>query len=258
MKLVKSPLRYPGGKSRAIPQIVSNYIPKGLPRLCSPFLGGGSIELAVASQGTDVYGYDAFEPLVTFWQVLLQDASYLAQVVRQYEKMTPQMFYHLQKTFFTLEDSVEIAAVFFVLNRASFSGTTLSGGLSPGHHRFTPSAIKRLESFAVKNFKVSLANFKSSIPKHANDFLYCDPPYLTRQKLYGRRGNQHIHFDHTGLARLLKSREGWVLSYNDCEEIRDMYTGYRVMPLKWSYGMGYLKKSNEVLILSKDCRKIGK
>lgn len=40
---------------------------------------------------------------------------------------------------------------------------------------------------------MDLADFKKSIPKHANDFLYCDPPYLIDQKLYGKRGRD---FDH--------------------------------------------------------------
>lgn len=253
---VKSPLRYPGGKSRAVSQIINEYIPKGLPKLCSPFIGGGSIELALASIGTKVYGYDAFEPLVRFWQVLLKDASYLAEVVRKYQNMTSIMFYNLQKTFFTLKDRVEIAAAFFALNRSSFSGTTLSGGMSPGHPRFTPSSIERLAKFSIKNLTVNSADFKKSIPKHANDFLYCDPPYLIDQKLYGKRGDQHTDFDHKGLAKLLATRDGWILSYNDCEEIRDMYTGYRIITPKWTYGMGNSKKSNEVLILSKDYRKI--
>ncbi|WP_280524748.1 DNA adenine methylase [Wolbachia pipientis] len=231
-------------------------MPKGLPTLCSPFIGGGSIELALASIGTKVYGYDAFEPLVRFWQVLLKDASYLAEVVRKYQNMTSIMFYNLQKTFFTLKDRVEIAAAFFALNRSSFSGTTLSGGMSPGHPRFTPSSIERLAKFSIKNLTVNSADFKKSIPKHANDFLYCDPPYLIDQKLYGKRGDQHTDFDHKGLAKLLATRDGWILSYNDCEEIRNMYTGYRIITPKWTYGMGNSKKSNEVLILSKDYRKI--
>ncbi|WP_265026466.1 DNA adenine methylase [Wolbachia endosymbiont (group A) of Bibio marci] len=249
--LVKSPLRYPGGKSRAVSQIINKYIPKELSTLCSPFIGGGSIELALASRGTKVYGYDAFEPLVRFWQVLLEDASYLAEVVRKYQNMTSAMFYSLQKTFFTLRDRVEIAAAFFALNRTSFSGTTLFGGMSPGHPRFTLSSIERLAKFSIKNLTVDLADFKKSIPKHANDFLYCDPPYLIDQKLYGRRGTD---FDHEGLAKLLSTRDRWVLSYNDCEEIRDMYTEHRIITPKWTYGMGNSKKSNEILILSKDYR----
>lgn len=245
---MKSPLRYPGGKSRAVSQIINEYIPQGLPTLCSPFIGGGSIELALASRGTKVYGYDAFEPLVRFWQVLLKNASYLAEVVRKYQNMTSAMFYNLQKTLFTLRDRVEVAAAFFALNRSSFSGAILPGGMSPGHPRFTPSSIERLAKFSIKDLTVDLADFKESIPKHANDFLYCDPPYLIDQKLYGKRGTD---FDHEGLAKLLTTRDEWVLSYNDCKKIRDMYEGYHIIQPKWSYGMGKSKKSNEILILSK-------
>lgn len=253
---IKSPLRYPGGKSRAVSQMLDEYIPKGLSTLCSPFLGGGSIELALASRGTRIYAYDAFEPLVIFWQMLLKDAAYLAKTVHKYESMTSTMFYNLQKTFFSLNDKVEVAAAFFALNRSSFSGTTLSGGMSPGHPRFTPSSIERIKNFSVKNITVDLADFKISIVKHANDFLYCDPPYLISQRLYGKKGDRHRDFDHQGLAKLLTNRDGWVLSYNDSEEIRDMYQGHHIIVPKWTYGMGNSKKSKELLILSKDFRKI--
>lgn len=255
VNIIKSPLRYPGGKSRAVPQIINEYIPKGLPTLCSPFIGGGSIELALASRGTKVYAYDIFAPLVRFWQMLLKDAPRLAHIVRKYKKMTPTIFYNLQKTLFNLKDDIEIAAVFFVLNRSSFSGTTLSGGMSPGHPRFTESSIERLENFKIKNLTVKLADFKKSIPEHDNDFLYCDPPYLTNQKLYGKREDHHIRFDHNKLAKLLTARDGWVLSYNDHKEIRDMYEGHHIITIGWAYSMNNSKKSNEILILSKDFRK---
>ncbi|WP_419196700.1 hypothetical protein [Bartonella grahamii] len=55
------------------------------------------MELTLAKRGTEVYAYDAFKPLVIFWQMLLKDASALAEKVREYEDMTPVMFYNLQK-----------------------------------------------------------------------------------------------------------------------------------------------------------------
>jgi DNA adenine methylase len=70
-KRVKSPLRYPGGKTRGVKEIIK-YFPPGLNRLCSLFLGGGSIELELANKGVEIFGYDIFEPVVTFWQVLLK------------------------------------------------------------------------------------------------------------------------------------------------------------------------------------------
>ncbi len=59
LPVVKLSLRYLGGKSRAVPMIINNYIRKQK-TLCSPFVGGGSIELTLAKRGTKVYAYDAF------------------------------------------------------------------------------------------------------------------------------------------------------------------------------------------------------
>nr|WP_309486010.1 DNA adenine methylase [Bartonella harrusi] len=247
----KSPLRYPGGKSRSVTLIVDNYIKKQK-TLCSPFVGGGSIELTLAKRGTKVYAYDAFKPLVIFWQMLLKDASALAKKVREYEDMTPTIFYNLQKKFRNIRNRLEIAAAFFALNRSSFSGTTLSGGMSPGHPRFNQRSIERLRDFEIENFTVEHLDFKESIPRHSNDFLYCDPPYLINQKLYGEKGDKHNSFDHKALAELLRNRQGWVLSYNNCVEVRELYKGHIIINPEWTYGMGNNKKSNELLILSKD------
>ena len=52
--IVKSPLRYPGVKSRAV-KIISKYIPKGTTEICSPFFGGGSLELFCAQNGISLW-----------------------------------------------------------------------------------------------------------------------------------------------------------------------------------------------------------
>ena len=127
----RSPLRYPGGKSRA--SVILPLIPQG-----------GSVELALMGQGVEVFGSDIFSPLVDFWQEAIENPLELSVRVLKY--LPRSKFYNLQKHFRELPNKLERAAVFFVLNRSSFSGTTLSGGMSPGHKRFTPSAIKRLRS----------------------------------------------------------------------------------------------------------------
>jgi DNA adenine methylase len=251
-RIARSPLRYPGGKSRAASYIINNYI-KTPETVCSPFVGGGSIELKLAGKGTQVFCYDNFEPLVVFWQELLKNPVALAEKVEEfYHELSPTMFYNLQKTFHSIKDRMECAACFYAINRASFSGTTLSGGMSPGHPRFTISSIQRLKDFKIENFTVELMDFTKSIPKHGNDFLYCDPPYLIDQKLYGVRGDKHIDFDHEALSELLKARDKWALSYNDCPEIRRMYHNYPTLKPAWTYGMNNSKKSNELIILSRD------
>ena len=249
----RSPLRYPGGKSKAIKAIFP-IIPQDTTTLCSPFLGGASIELACSTK-MKVYGYDIFEPLIAFWKVLMDKPNELITAVKKYfPKLSSTQFYNLQKRYLNLTDEVEMAAAFYVLNRASFSGTTLSGGMSPDHPRFTKSSIERLRDFKVNNFDVACEDFKTVIPKHENDFLYCDPPYMNGQKLYGMDGDTHIGFDHNGLAELLKNRDRWILSYNDCKNVRELYNDYEILSVEWIYGMSKDKKSNEVVVLSNDLR----
>ena len=252
---LKSPLRYPGGKSRGVKEIIK-YFPAEVDRVCSPFMGGGSIELELVSRGVKVFGYDIFEPLVDFWQVLLKNPDKLAARVRKFYPLTRSKFYDLQKTFSNITTAEERAAVFFVLNRASFSGATLSGGMSPQHPRFTPTAIDYLSRFKTDNLQVEKADFETSLGKHKDDFLYLDPPYLIESKLYGVKGDTHRDFDHEGLATILTKRMGWILSYNDCPQVRKLYDGFSMVVLHWAYGMNADKKSNELLILSKDFIKL--
>lgn len=247
----RSLLRYPGGKTRGV-EFITSFFPPKLNKLLSPFLGGGSIELSVAARGTQVIGYDVFAPLVEFWQCLQSQPAALAKQVEKYYPLSKQSFYDLQKTQTDFKTSLERAAVYYVLNRSSFSGSTLSGGMSPSHPRFTLTAIERLRYFHNPNFTVRKADFKESLTKHPNVFSYLDPPYCIKNSLYGKNGNAHKDFDHEGLAQILHKREHWILSYNDCEEIRGLYEGFHILTPNWKYGMSNDKSSKEMLIFSRD------
>jgi len=255
---VKSPLRYPGGKSRAV-KIISKYIPKDTTELCSPFFGGGSLEIHCAQNGIKVYGYDSFGPLVDFWQVLLKNPKKLAAYVKKYHPLKKEKFYELQKIQLESKSKLERAAVFFVLNRTSFSGSTLSGEMASGgkdnNPRFTKSSIDKLKTFRIKNLTIQQSDYKKSIPTHKNALLYLDPPYLIQSKLYGKKGDLHKNFDHHTLVKILKKRNNWILSYNNSKEIHQLYSDYTILYPDWKYGMSNNKKSREVLILSHDLAK---
>ena len=168
-----------------------------------------------------------------------------------YFPLTKSEFYQLQRDTPQIKDSFERAAAYFVLNRASFSGTTLSGGMSPGHPRFTESAISRLAALWNPNLEVGQLDFRDALSEHPDTFVYLDPPYWNGQRLYGRKGDMHDGFDHEELAWHLWRREGWLLSYNDCPEVRALYRGRRVIEPDWTYGMSGTgnRRSREILIL---------
>ncbi len=126
----------------------------------------------------------------------------------------------------------------------------MSGGMSPGHPRFTPSAIKRLRDFKSGNLFVECLDYRDALDIHKDRFLYLDPPYANGGKLYGQRRDMHESFSHEELAAHLNKRDGWVLSYNDCALIRDLYCGHCMIKPEWAYGMSASKYSKELLIVN--------
>jgi DNA adenine methylase len=252
---LKSPLRYPGGKTRAI-KFLLPHIPKG--DVCAPFMGGGSLELKL-SEDRKVYAYDAFYPLYNFWNCLLTDREQLVKEVRRLHPIDKIGFKTLRELLKSYDSnhlqSYVAAAAYFAINRSSFSGATLSGGYSKqaAEGRFNENSIKRLEKFEAPNLEVGFLSFEESIKRHKNEFLFLDPPYFLEEKsnLYGKSGDMHEGFDHKSLLSLLTTRHNWLLCYNDCEFIREHYADYEIIPAEWAYGMNKSKKSNEVFIISR-------
>ena len=76
MNVIKSPLRYPGGKTRAI-KTLFKHIPYNLKEMCSPFIGGGSFELACTGLGVRVHGFDTFCPIGPWIETDLDPADVL-------------------------------------------------------------------------------------------------------------------------------------------------------------------------------------
>jgi DNA adenine methylase len=246
----KSLLRYPGGKTRAI-DAITQYFPTNIDEMCSPFFGGGSIEIHMAAQGIKVYGYDAYKPLVDFWQSVITNPHKLADKVAKLHPLSRDAFYALQKKKF--HSKLDSAAAFYALNRSSFSGTTSSGGMSPGHPRFTQSSIDRLREFNNPNIIVENLDFQQSLKKHHDIFKYLDPPYFVPTNLYGKKGSTHAGFDHDKLKFCLDRTDNWIMSYDDCKEVRAMYKHYTIISPEWKYGMSKNKTSKELLIMSDGC-----
>ena len=253
---MKSPIRYPGGKTRAVKMILP-YLPQNKEQLCSPFFGGGSIEIAYAQQNknTQVYGYDLFEPIAFFWEQIIKNPKALAKEIEKVKAtFNKEEFLKFREELgVSCENKVEDAAKVFAINRSSFSGATFSGGFSKEaeQKRFNKPSIERVRNFKVSNLKVKQGDFKDTIPKHKEAFLYLDPPYFLKEgsnNLYGTNGSTHKGFDHQGLFDLIKERKDWVLSYNDCEWVRETYKEFEIIDLRWAYGMNNGKNSSELLI----------
>ena len=259
MKRNLSPLRYPGGKTRAIP-ILDSFVNRYFPSkrvLLSPFFGGGSFELFLAAKGYTVYGNDLFRPLVTFWETKQRTPQALVHRIRENMPVTKEKFYELRKTLVNHNPGthqLDLAAAYFLLNRTSFNGTTLCGGYSTSAstNRLTESSISRLLTCDVSAIEFSNLDcnlFLERHPETTETLIYADPPYYLESRLYGKDGDMHATFNHTMFADLLQKRRDWILSYNDCQFVREIWGTCRIVEVKWSYGMNSTKASAELLIL---------
>lgn len=252
----KSPLRYPGGKTRAI-KILDEYISKYYPDrklLLSPFFGGGSFELFLTTKGYTVFANDLFTPLYTFWTTKQTNCSGLIEKIRSAMPLSKEKFYELRNSIMGEEDGVNMAASYFLINRASFSGATLCGGYSEqaAKGRLTEASIKKLELCNVDQIVFSNLDCNAFLEKHpenSNTIVYADPPYYIDKYIYGKDGDMHDKFDHMAFAKTIQKRKDWIISYNDCTYIRDLYKGCKIYKVNWSYGMNKSKSSCEILIL---------
>lgn len=256
-RYTKSPLRYGGGKSLAVGLIVEHF-PNDIKRVISPFIGGGSVEVASALElGLEVRGFDIFDILVNFWKVAIAQSSALYTELENlepskevYEKIKNELKAHYKNI--TNLDSLTLARDYYFNFNLSY-GPGFLGWMSKIYEDTTRynNMLKKLCDFGAhkgaKNLSVECASFEAVFEKYKDDFFYLDPPYFLSGDSKMFRGiypmrNFPIHhngFKHELLAELLRAHKGrFILSYNDCEWVREAYKGFKILEPKWQYTMG--------------------
>ncbi|PIX94683.1 MAG: modification methylase, partial [Ignavibacteria bacterium CG_4_10_14_3_um_filter_37_18] len=203
--MIKSPLRYPGGKSRAV-DLISTLVPD-FDEFREPFLGGGSIFIYLKQRfpKKKFWVNDLHFNLFKFWEMCQKDVNAVIDKVYEWRNQFTsgkELHKFLTDNISNFND-LEKAAAFFTFNRITFSGTSESGGYSEQafHGRFTESSIQRLRKLGslINGTKITNHDFQKVIEADGkNVFIFLDPPYYsaTKSALYGKNGNLHKGFDH--------------------------------------------------------------
>lgn len=258
----KSPLRYPGGKTRAckiLDDIVAQHFDiSAFDRIISPFFGGGSFEFYMQNKyNLQIIANDKFTPLSNFWLTCKSNKAELVQELeKKIDKIKKSDFLEYRNQIMAESRQLNQSIMYFVINRCSFSGATLSGGFSQeaSKKRFTTSSIQKIDQLCLDQFEIQNMNFKeflAQLQPCPRDLLFLDPPYYLERgsKLYGESGDMHEGFPHELLFQTISGMINWIMTYNDCKYIRDLYKDYTIIPAKWSYGMNKTKKSSEIVII---------
>jgi len=257
-----SPLRYPGGKTRACNQLDSilndNFDINKFNNIISPFFGGGSFEFYIQNKyGLKIIANDKFTPLYNFWNTCKNNKIELCNKLNNYiDKIDKESFSNFRIKILNENNILTQSIMYFIINRCSFSGATLSGGFSleASKKRFTKSSISRINNLDLSNFDIYNYDFEDFINliNNDNNLLFLDPPYYleNKSKLYGNNGDMHENFDHEKLYKCLLNKKNWIVTYNNCDYIKNLYKNYKIIELSWSYGMNKSKKSSEIIILN--------
>lgn len=263
--MIKSPLRYPGGKSRAITQM-KILLPQEFEEYREPFVGGGSffLYLRQAFPTLKIWINDLNPELYYFWKIAQIDSEKLArEVARVKAGQTDgrKLFDDLMRTDTKHLNEFERAVRFFVLNRITFSGVVEAGGYSQQAFvgRFTDSAIERVSRLGplLEGIKITHLDYREVLRAGGSEvFTYLDPPYFkaTKSKLYGRNGVLHTEFDHEEFAQSMSAcRHSWLITYDDSPEIRAKFGFAHILNWTLQYGMnnykqGRAEKGSELFI----------
>ena len=233
MKL-KTPLRYPGGKSRAVPKLLQWLPSREITEYREPFLGGGSMAIEMTRrlpEEVPIWVNDLYEPLYNFWVQLRDNGDYLHSELIKAKNFHPdedtakELFLKSKENLHDSSRSQEDRAVdFYIINKCSFSGLTESSSFSKAasNSNFSYRGIERLPEYSelISRWKITNLSYEELVSDETLTFIYADPPYDIKDALYGHKGDKHRGFDHAKFADTFDSCLcNVMISYNDHPDI---------------------------------------
>ncbi len=269
-----TPLRYPGGKARFAPFIAETMNASGLHggHYLEPYAGGAGVALELLFHGhaSHIHINDLDPALNAFWVCVTRHPDELLKLLRD----TPPTIEEWLRWRDVLRETIPATLVeqgfaTLFMNRTNRSGI-LKGGVIGGLDQSGPykmdarldktTLAARIERVAQRAQDITvhcedahalLSRCHEFLPKNA--LVYLDPPYYVKGR--GLYRNFYKHEDHLAIAKLLQSRRfkrPWIVSYDNADEICDMYS----MSDGMSYCLHYTAQKrylgSEVMFFSSD------
>jgi len=254
-KGLKTPLRYPGGKSRACTKM-GQYFPdlREYVEFREPFLGGGSVAIHVSKlyPHLKITVNDLYEPLINFWMNLQMFGDDLTKELKNLkiahcnQDSARCLFAEMKDV---INDSkytnLERAVAFYVVNKCSFSGLTESSSFSAqaSDSNFSMRGIEKLPEYSeiISHWHINSYSYEYCFRTDIHDglFMYLDPPYDIKDNLYGKKGSMHKSFDHDKFAADCDEHNNtkMLISYNSDQLVKDRFKNWKASEFKLTYTM---------------------
>ena len=276
MPKVHSLFRFPGGKqkfSKHITGRISDFIAEHQDyEYRETFAGSLGTGLALLSQPHVKRGWinDKDFGVASIWNAVLNKPDALCQLIEQF-KPTAQAFYEFKEYLkqdprISTDDFVVIGFRKLAIHQISYSGLgTMSGGPLGGDDqksdykidcRWNAKTLVRkvkvlhhLLKDKLRNAVCSWRDVVDMLEAPGKAFFYLDPPYYVNgPELYEKSFTEE---DHKRLSDALKEvDQPWILSYDDCEEIRALYEWAIIIDFQMNYTITTSRQKSELLIVS--------
>ena len=268
MKKYKTPLRYPGGKSRAI-KFLDKHIPRRFEKYVEPFLGGGSMALHITQERPRTYIWvnDLYYPVYAFWKTIQQDGERLTYDLRELKTELGESIEAHREAFDNAKKQLDAGDVystafnFYILNKCSFSGLSATSSFSKmaSYQNFTLRGIDKLPAISeiIQFWKITNHDYGEFL--YGDDaFLFLDPPYDIKTSLYGSNGDMHKGFDHELFAaQCCNSEQKCMITYNSDLYVKERFPKWKQKDWELTYTMRSTgnynknqKKRKELLLLN--------
>lgn len=238
-------LRYPGGKYKAVKFIQPFWEQIEHDEYREPFVGGGSVFIfKPAVKYTWIN--DINKELIAFYKAISEKNKREKLIsdllsLKITKKLYDELFYSKPRDWFGK------AKKFYVLNRCSFSGITKWNSFI-GDVRYNIDQAKDLIyeiGIKLSKTKITCEDFEGMIkekPKGSGKvFMFLDPPYAESRQVAAYEYPFELK-DHERLAELLKkTKYSFLLTYDDCKFIRDLYDWAHFYPRTWTYSVANSK-----------------
>ena len=267
---LKSFFRYPGGKSRIAKQIidiVSDHCTlSSITDYREPFWGGGGMGLEMLEHlafGSSIWINDKDSSLSALWQAIIENPIALTTLISSYKPRTED-FYEFKSSL--QGENIPQPLKRLIIHQISYSGLgVMSGGPLGGKNQVSKYKIDcrwSPESMCKKIMKAHelLSKFKVQCSSYnyekiledvtSNTVIYLDPPYYVRgDQLYQEKFSVE---EHENLSQQLKELKcNWFLSYDNCPEIRTLYSWANIIEIPVSYTINNNTKKNIELVITR-------
>ncbi|MBI4498987.1 MAG: DNA adenine methylase [Chloroflexi bacterium] len=242
-------LKWAGGKAQVLPQLAPLF-PARFERYHEPFVGGGAVFFALASQrrGLAATLIDANPDLMNCYRVVRDRLADLMPLLREHQANHAKDYYYALRAQHDLPP-VEAAARFIYLNKTCYNGlyrVNSKGQFNVPmgnyvHPRILDEEVLRAASDALQGVDLVTGDFSQVLEEaQEGDFIYFDPPFVPVSPTANFTGYWVSRAGKAGFgeeeqARLAQvyrelDRRGCklVLSNSDCDLIHDLYAGFDI------------------------------